>query len=71
MANAKKLVRLLWLYNYLCAGNVVCTDAMAVRLGVSQRAIQRDLRDLQGAPLYVPLIREGGGWKWISDLRSR
>lgn len=71
MADAKKIVRMLWLYDYLREGGVVRTADAAARLGVSQRAIQRDLLDLQSAPLYTPLVTDNmGEWRWINTPRS-
>ena len=51
----KRAVRLLRIIELL-RERAHTTDELADRLRVSQRTIQRDLADLQGDPLYAPLV---------------
>lgn len=62
MATIAKAVRLIALRDMLCSGRYWSVREMAWRLNVSRRTIQRDIRDLEGAPIYEPIIctyREG------------
>lgn len=36
---------------------------LAKRLGIGLRTIERDLLDIQGEPLYVPLVQDRGRWR--------
>ena len=40
-----------------------------MRLGVRHRTINRDLLDLQGAPLYLPLTSEDDTWGYVDGAR--
>ena len=42
---------------------------LAMRLGVRHRTINRDLLDLQGAPLYLPLTSEDDTWGYVDGAR--
>ncbi len=52
LCRAVRLVQLIDLLRDRC----YTTDELAERFGVSQRTIQKDLYDLTGDPLYVPLV---------------
>lgn len=39
-----------------------CTE-LAIVLHVSRQTIRKDLRDLQGEPLYFPLMYSRDGWR--------
>lgn len=52
MCRAMRLLRLL----DLLRERGWTTQELAERFGVSQRTIQRDILDLQGHPVYAPLI---------------
>jgi hypothetical protein len=53
----------------LLSGGMYGTRDLAERLEVPQRAIQRDLLDLQTAPLYTPIIEEGRKYR-VNALRE-
>lgn len=47
------------------------SSELACRYGVSKRTIERDLADLQGAPLYTPLWQDAqGNWRWLMHALS-
>lgn len=45
------------------------TRELAVRCGVTQRTIQRDLLDLQSEPIRCPLLEENRKWKILPGAR--
>jgi predicted DNA-binding transcriptional regulator YafY len=63
----QKAIRLLMLCDMLCARSWTARE-LAMALGVSKRTIERDLLDLQGEPLSLPLMQEG--WSYRRMERS-
>ena len=59
----KRSIRLVALIRRLTGGGRYSARELTEALGVSQRSIQRDLLDLQSAPLHLPLV-QGEDWKW-------
>jgi len=59
----KKSVRLVALIRRFATGGRYTARELAETFGVSQRSIQRDLLDLQSAPLRLPLVQDSE-WKW-------
>lgn len=53
----KRAVRLLFLLDLLRSGRGYTVAELAQRCDVAERTIYDDLKDLQGEPLYTPLIQ--------------
>jgi len=65
--SANRAVRLIAIRDLLCGGGAYTAGEMAERMVVDHRMINRDLLDLQGAPLYTPIIQwEGGRYQVIA-----
>ncbi len=60
-----KAIRLVYLRDLLGRRGYT-TAQLAMRCGVNIRTIQRDIADLQAAPLHVPLVCDGDMWKSIA-----
>ena len=54
----KRAVRLLYILDLLRSGRGYTVAELAEKCDVSERTIYDDLKDLQGAPLYTPLIQK-------------
>jgi hypothetical protein len=59
--DSEKATRLAWIMKSMDAGARLSKPQMAEKCGVSERTIERDLLDVQGAPLYYPLVDDGQG----------
>lgn len=53
----KRAVRLLYILDLLRSGRGYTVAELAEKCDVSERTIYDDLKDLQGDPLYTPLIQ--------------
>lgn len=53
----KRAVRLLYILDLLRSGRGYTVAELAAECDVAERTIYDDLKDLQGEPLYMPLIK--------------
>jgi len=64
-----RAVRLVAIIRRLEAGERLLASKLAKEYGCSQRAIERDFRDLEGEPIGLRLVQEG--WHWRLDDERR
>jgi len=64
-----RAVRLVAMIRRLEAGEVLYASDLADEYGCSQRAVERDLRALAGAPFRLRLERVGWGWRLAGRAR--
>lgn len=65
-----KPLRLLFLYDQLCAGHVIGKKEMGQQFGVNSRSVQRDIDELR-AYLAERAVREGGHYDIVYDRQRK
>ena len=61
MRDCDRAARLVAIRDLLIGGGAYSAGEIAERFGVDHRTVNRDLLDLQGAPLYTPIVEWKGG----------